>query len=494
MSNRPTTGPFSQRTRPDEAFFPNDVRLERIVITNGLNDVDVSAMLVSINIFEDLYSNTVTGSITLVDSVNLIGIFPFVGLEEVQVTFKTPGFGKRRSTELLFDVYAISDRNTGSTAEGTDVTQVYTLQLVSKSFFRNQKSRVRKAYSDMSIDEMVERITNNFLGQEVEVERTSGFPTYVIPGWTPFRTINWLSARARPDNNPYAANYLFFETVAGFEFKSFDSIVQEDPVIAFAYDAGNTRMAKNTQRTRQRQLVPELVNIRSYTILESAATMERIDQGMYASKLITHDIVTKQFKTNTFSYLDDFPRQNHVENKIADAGLDTAKQDAKPFAGGVRHGRDSDAVVKFHPKHSQLYDGVQNYDESEKWLLQRLSHMKQIEAQRIKIETPGLNFVGVGQVVVLNVPRPENIKGRLVPDDRDPEISGNYVITNIHHVLGFDDHKMVLELSKESLPAGSRQDRADIAELQVGQPGETHGGTEILTGPLPFEIPPTAFA
>jgi hypothetical protein len=50
---------------------------------------------------------------------------------------------------------------------------------------------------------------------------------------------------------------------------------------------------------------------------------------------------------------------------------------------------------------------------------------------------------------------------------------------------------MVLELSKESLPAGSRQDRADIANALTGS---TFGGTEILSQPLPFEIPPQAFA
>jgi len=81
MTDRPTTGPFSQRGRTDETFFQNDVRLAKIVISNGLHEADVSAMLVGINIYEDLYSNTVTGSITLVDAVNLIGIFPFVGLE-----------------------------------------------------------------------------------------------------------------------------------------------------------------------------------------------------------------------------------------------------------------------------------------------------------------------------------------------------------------------------------------------------------------------------
>ncbi len=494
MPNQTTTG-SSQKHRTEENFFPNDVRMSKIIISNGLVEVDVSAMLVRINIFEDLYSNTVTGSITLVDSVNLIGAFPFVGLEQIEITFKTPGFGRRKASELFFDVYKIADRNTGTAAEGTDVTQVYTMHFVSRAFLRNQKSRVRKAYFNKPIDQMIEEITFDLLGEEVRPEPTAGEQSYVIPGWTPFRAINWLSVRARPFKNPQAANFLFFETIGdSFQFRSIDSMVQQKPIIRFVYDPANVRFAKNSgPRTGRRLLLPELQLIRSYTIIQSGSMMDRIDQGMYASKLITHDIVTKQFKTNTFSYIDNFEQLNHIEDQLADDKLSVVQQDARPFAGGARHGRDSDAVVKFHPKHTQLYDGVQDYDESEKWLLQRTSQMKQIESQRIKIEVPGLNFLAVGQTVVLEVPRPENTAGREQPSDRDPEISGNYLITNIHHILGFDDHKMVMELSKESMPASSRQGKADIANLLAGHAGET-GGTEILTQPLPFEIPPTAFA
>ncbi len=467
MPDRERTNPFSQRGRTEELFFPNDVRLERIIISNGLRDVDVSQMLVRINIFEDLYNNVLSGSITLVDSVNLIGSFPFVGLEQVEIVFKTPGFAKRDKTELFFNVYQISDRITGSAAVGTEVTQTYTLQFISKAYFRNQQSRVRKAYTNTPISQMVKEIVGNRLNEDVDAEPTSGIQTFLIPSWTPFRAVNWLAARARPESHPEAANYLFYETVAGFQFRSINDIVQQTPTIRFVYDPANVRLTRDTGFTGERLIQPEIQSVRSYTILQSGSTMERIDQGMFASKLITHDIVTKEFTSETFSYLDSFPHQKHIEDNLFDDKVQAVQQDAKPFPGSARHGRKFDSVVKFYPKHTELFDGVKNHDESEKWLLQRMSQMRQIEAQRIKIETPGLNFLSVGQTVILEVPRPENVKGREHPDDRDPEISGNYVITNIHHILGFDDHKMVMELSKESLPPRSEQGVADILDLST---------------------------
>ena len=477
MANNDTPLSFSQRAK-DEIFYPNDVRLDRVIIKNGVFEIDISALVVQINIFEDVYSNTLSGSITLADSINLIGTFPFVGLEQIQIGFKTPGFSKRDKTELLFDVYQIADRNTGSSAEGSDVTQVYSLHLISPAFARNQKSRVLKAFSHMSIDEMVGRIINNFLSEDVETEFTSGTQSYVIPGWTPFRAVNWLAARARPEKNPAAANYLFYETCAGYQFRSIDSLVQQKPVARFVYDPANTRLTKTSGDAAERLILPELQLMRSYTIMQSGSMMERIDRGMYASKLITHDIVTKQFSTSTFNYVEDFPKQNHIEDFIAGQNLDQSPQDSKPFPGGQRHGQNHDSVIKFHPKHTALYDGVPDYDESEKWLLQRMSHMRQIESMRVKIEIPGLNFLSAGETVVLEVPRPENVDGREHPDDRDPEVSGNYLITNIHHILSFTDHHMVVELSKESLPASSNQDRADIANAVSSS--ETFGGTTVL--------------
>jgi len=463
-TNNPQGNPFTQVGRSEEIYHPNDVRIESIIIRNGVREVDVTGMMIQFNLFEDLYNNVLTANLTLVDSVNLIGTVPFVGLETVEIVFKTPGFLSEEATELFLNVYQISDRNTGSAVVGTDTTQTYTMQLISPAYFRSQHSRVRMAYMNEPISQMVEKIVGNFLGEDVTFEETAGQQSYIIPSWTPFRAVNWLASRARPAANPLAANYLFFETAGGFQFRSIDSIVQDPPVIRLVYAPGNTRLTSDSGNISFRHIIPEMQMIRSYTILPTGSTMERIDQGMFASKLITHDLVTKEFETQTFSYADSFEAQNHIEDNIHGDNNETTPSDPIPFAGSNKYGRKYDSIVKIRPKHREMFDGVQDYDESEKWLLQRMSQMRQVEAQRVKVEVPGLNFLSVGQVVMLEVPRPENTKGLSHPEDLDPEVSGKYIITNIHHIIELDDHRMVMELSKESLPASSTQDEADIAD------------------------------
>jgi len=476
-TNNPQGNPFTQAGRSEELYHPNDIRIESIIIRNGVREVDVTGMMIQFNLFEDLYSNVLTANLTLVDSVNLIGVVPFVGLEQVEIVFKTPGFLSEDATELVLNVYQISDRNTGSAVVGTDATQTYTMQLISPAYFRSQQNRVRKAYVNEPISQMVSKIVGNFLGEDVEFEETAGQQSYVIPSWTPFRAVNWLASRARPAANPQAANYLFFETAGGFQFRSIDSIVQDPPVIRLTYAPANTRLTSDSGSISHRQIMPEMQMIRSYTILPSGSTMERIDQGMFASKLITHDLVTKEFATETYSYTDAFDGQNHIEDTIYGDNNDTTPSDPKPFAGSAKHGRKYDSSVKIRPKHREMFDGVQDYDESEKWLLQRMSQMRQVEAQRVKVEVPGLNFLSVGQLVILEVPRPENTKGLPHPSDLDPEVSGNYIITNIHHIIELDDHKMIMELSKESLPASSTADEADI--LDAVSSAETFDSTGL---------------
>lgn len=476
--------------REDELFFPNDIIIKEIWVFSGpLRKVEVKRLLVGLNIFEDLYSNVITGSLTLVDTIDLIGKFPFVGLEQIKIVFKTPGFPNRPETSLFFDVYNVSERNVGMSGAVTDTTQSYTLQFVSPAYFRNQHNRVMKAYSNEPISTMVQKIAGNILKEDVFAEPSTGFRTFVIPRWTPFRAINWLAARARPETAPHAANYFFFETVDGFQFRSIHDMAKQPPVVRFAYNIANQRPL-NGQRDRanypgsERLLKPEVQMIRSYSILQSGSTMEHIEQGMYASTLITHDIVKKGFDVKRFRYTDNFdlPEMQHTEGQAPHVST---------FPGDAKHGTQFNSSVKFYAKHSNSYDGVPDNDESEKWLLERMSQLRQLEAQRVKIRVPGLNFLRVGQMVILDVPAPEPVRNQESLDDSDSRISGNYLVTSIHHIILTDNHEMVVELSKESLLPAEDAGIVEIADAVSSILGTDGVMDDITTG---MDIPTLGFA
>lgn len=469
-----TSAPNQFSKQDQDIYFPNDIRLIDVLVKVGNNIFDVKRLLIQINLYEDLYSNVLSGSITLADAVNLIGNAPFTGQEQLELTFKTPGFPSADEVNLTFDIYQVSDRNTGSNADLTDTVQTYTLYFVSQSYYQNKQLRIRQAFTKQPISEMVKKI-GNAMGVDIAAEPTSGVQTYIIPGWNPFFAINWLANRARPSDNPHAANYFFYETVTGFKFISLNSLIRKRPEIRYVFDMANVRLtegrASSLQSGRERLIVPECMIIRNYKIIKSGTTLDRIEQGMYASKLITHDLVRKQFSEHEFHYQQDFRRLPHIEDQRLDSRGSLIGQDAKPFPGISRHGGKTEAVVKFYPKHSFMFDDLPDYDESEKWVLQRTSQLRQLEQLRIRVELPGDSNRRVGDVVILDVPRPEFVKGFEPPSDRDPNISGNYLITNVHHIIEIDNHRMILELSKESLPPTSNQsivDKLDLASTWFG--------------------------
>lgn len=467
------TTPNTQAAHSDDIYYPNDIRIHDVSIIVGKEIWDVQHLLVQINIYEDLYSNILSGSITLADSVNLIGNAPFVGQEQLHLVFKTPGFPNAREVELNFDIYKVSNRNVGSAGDLTDTTQTYTLHFVSRAYFGNQHNRIRQSFSRQPISDMVKKIGST-LGIDIAAEPTTGKQSFIIPGWHPFYAINWLANRARPETNPYAANYFFYETFDGFHFISLNHMVQRRPDVRYVYDLANLRLLdqqSNAKAGADRQIIPEVRIIRNYQVLEYGTTMDRIDSGMYASKLITHDLVRKQFCSHDFQYGVNFKQLSHVEDFSSDSQGKRTKQDANAFAGFSLHGDKTESTIRFYPKHSFMYDGVKDHDESQEWMLQRMSQLKQIEQLRLRVELPGDSNRRVGEMVIVEVPRPEHIKGYVYPATRDPNISGNYIITNIHHIIEIDNHTMIMELSKESLPPTSTEtaiDRQDAATSLVG--------------------------
>ena len=75
--------------------FDGDFRLLELSL-HSPNNVDVvqlnsSSVFVQMEIFEDLFSNVLRGTLTILDSQGLAELIPFIGDETLIMTFFTPG-------------------------------------------------------------------------------------------------------------------------------------------------------------------------------------------------------------------------------------------------------------------------------------------------------------------------------------------------------------------------------------------------------------------
>ena len=94
---------------------------------------------------------------------------------------------------------------------------------------------------------------------------------------------------------------MFFERTDGFHFRSFESLMALNGATArpvkeaYAIQPANLRNEKGDANVIQDLQSPD-----SYSFENVANTLEELNKGLYANRLVTHDIYNK--KITTFDY------------------------------------------------------------------------------------------------------------------------------------------------------------------------------------------------
>ena len=204
--------------------YAGDFKIERAQLiapsgsrTNLLTDVHI----VEINIFEDIFKNSIVGSIIIADTKNIITQLPIMGQEFLRLKVATPTLTLKRDiidfSDTSFAIQRITLRkeiNIGG--------QVYELDFISQEAIKNTQRKISKSYTNAKGN--VSKIVSDLLvkdkdgiqtSKDVFIEPTTGNRRYVIPNLNPFTAINTLSEEAmskvgQNDSVP-SPHYLFFE-------------------------------------------------------------------------------------------------------------------------------------------------------------------------------------------------------------------------------------------------------------------------------------------
>ena len=90
----------------EQILSPGNVKINRLymVSLNRGRYIDLRDYLAELNIYENLFSPGISGTITLSDSRNLIKDLPILGEELLLVDFKTPTFDDNLSIYKTFRI------------------------------------------------------------------------------------------------------------------------------------------------------------------------------------------------------------------------------------------------------------------------------------------------------------------------------------------------------------------------------------------------------
>ena len=513
--------------------------------------IDLRQSFSSLSIYESLFSPTLTMDIRILDGTGLAEFMPIIGEETLSLKIKTanlqnleevnigepsgppgsevekPGpFKDSTNTGLLslnFNICKMTDKDEKNAQRGVTA---YTLHGVSEEYIVNLKTKVQRTTINtrtgepQKISTVVRSLFREYFRwssvprKKIFIEPTKNLTNLVIPNLTPFKTFDFLAARAvSAGQHAVGATFLFYETVTGFFFISIETLFAgggmgylkpaDDPPgtspqegqYAFGdmraketYTVWPKRLEQPEGNTQAERTAMEMVSVDQFEYTSNFDVLENLTNGMYANKLLTHDIVRMKYDTLDFNYIDRSIQRK--EKVILSDGTEEEKDrilsaaDKKNFADSFTHLDEgllctsyqkglgsSDAHVSFYPTnfgHSEIRHfkdgiGIKTVKEGtelgplnivpsrvEQWMQQRIVQNQQINNIKIFIRAPGRSNRMVGDVIEFKIPSPnlENrAKGR--PDEHK-YLSGKYLVTKLRHHFTREKYQIEFECIKDS--------------------------------------------
>jgi hypothetical protein len=428
-----------QRASSDQLRYAGDINVAKVEITSLITDkkFNVSNQLITIQIFEDMFSPFISGSLIFKESLDFASNFPFVGEEVIDLKLFTPTLDKSKPKsgviEGRFYIYKMADRE-----QIAERNNVYQLHFISIDAITDINTKISKGY-DGKISDIAQTL---FKGEdelssdkEVLIEETSNKLKYVSNFWSPVRNLNYIVQNAQNQNK--SPTYVFFESRFGYNFVSLDTLNAQQPLQYFINN--NSQDSISPDGGSKRNFENDYRRITELNIPISHDYMDRVIHGAYGSTMLFMDLAKKEYYNLKHSFLKDWGKEG------SETRLNKYPVTSNKVYTTYRASMYNDVIENTL---FTDYEEVSNVRSRQK----RISRLKQAEAYKINIVVCGRTDYTVGQKVNVKSFKNEPIKGSDNDEDiLDNIISGNYLIATINHVIDREKHECHMQLIKDSL-------------------------------------------
>ena len=435
--------------------YAGEYQLEEIrLFSSSGNIIPLNSLMMQLSLFENIFSPTMSGYITLLDTNSVVLNLPIIGQEYLSFKIKTASFGGKEKTKIidytenLFSIYKIDKRLMADKAEAI------VLHFASPEMIRNNRTRVSKSYTN-SIDKIVIDVLQNerYLNSKKDlfIDETTGVRKVVAPNSLPFTFIQKLASESisREHGSPY---FMFYENKDGIHFRSLDSLYSQSVTTEY-----NTGVFSHQERsgTVVRDVLDEYSRPISHQIVHSNDMLSNVRGGLLGAKLITHDIYKKNYNTKTFRYFKNFKDHSRIGNN-------PIYNDNKIDESGNTVGSFTDANIHLHPTSKVDENDAQHYVEQtsrsevrdaqtpygrmesttttttpylpnriEDSLLHRQAKFLELrKGISLNIQVHGMTNITIGQIINFEMLVVGETHGK---SDADPYYSGKYLITQLKH-------------------------------------------------------------
>jgi hypothetical protein len=427
-----------------------------IITSSGLV-IDLSASIINITIFEDTSMTAITGDILLQDSVALTSMGPIIGQEYLKLKLRTPSLTEEEETidftENVLIVNALEARR-----DVSDKIQAYMLSFTTSELVKNQRTKVSRSLKGSYSDIVKIMLGEVGCKKKIWVEPTSGSKRIVAPNVRPFDIIR-MATREAVSKFFANSNYLFFETLKGYHFRSLSSLYAQSPSQTYTSYIKGTGTNKGGAVDIQR----ELGNILDFEMVDSGDTLLNYTVGVFASNLIVHDIFSKSYKKYQYGIFNNFQNEHHITGyhqkgkrdfpiyshlNVDDKGRTVADFPARTFVTPASSfsGKDAQHTTE---NNTSPYTAPNAQD----WLQRRTSQLVQLEQGLIvNILTHGNTVVSAGDIVKLDIPYSAAFK-TTKNEKNDRFYKGMFFVKRLRHDFDFTNkkHQTLMTLVKDSI-------------------------------------------
>ena len=316
-----------------------DFRLRELSLhsrsNNSIIHLNAAGVFVSLDIYEDLFSNVLRGTFTFIDNQGLAETVPIIGDEDLVISYGTPGAegtgtdfqekkdltSEDKSEEVIRQKFKVYDCIENSlTEEGSG--KIYKLFFVSWEYVISTKTKISKGYKSRfyhqvvkdSLDKINTKIAPEYQ-KNFFIEKTATPQNTIIPNWTPLQAIDFCASRStsaveeesiqdEPDKNqlPFAPGslFVFYEKLGtGFFYESIESMIIKQrgkgSIPLYQY-VPKTTTGADTNLTLQ------YFGVNKFEIKSSFKTLENLGLGMYGSTLIAYDPIRMKYDEVKYDY------------------------------------------------------------------------------------------------------------------------------------------------------------------------------------------------
>jgi len=423
---------------------------ELLVKTITGNVLDLQNQVQYIDIYESIFSNSLSGSITILDVDNIAANGPIIGQEFMSLKLTTPNLDNQQIdfTDTTFCIYKIISRTSASIS-----AQIMTLSFTTPEALRDKRTRVSKSYTD-DISNIVSNILKDQryinTNKNIFIEPTQGVRKVVSPNIHPNKLITTLATEAisKEYGSPH---FMFFENTKGIHFKSVENMLRGVTHSKYLVED----LGPLEGRSKRVPILTEMFRVLEFQINSNNDMLVNIQGGMLGSKTIEYNIYNKTYSSKEYKHFDNFNDFPRLEGEQSNPVFGTGAIDAL----GNTVGDFSDSRIHLHPVSTDGQYDIQHTNENSAYrytpnkindsiLKRQAKFMELSTGVSVSLKITGNTTLAAGEMINILVPT----VGREHKNKNDPQFTGIYLITKLRH--NFDQttkkHEIYLTAAKDS--------------------------------------------